>query len=64
MTNTCLTCQAMGCGGLQYDYYRNVWYCPIFNVKVVTDNKTTMLKDTYVNNGTTLIGHTEGERTI
>lgn len=62
MKDTCLTCQAIGCGGLQYNPYRNEWYCPVFNVETVADNKTTMLKDVYVSNVATSIVQTKVER--
>lgn len=52
MTDTCLTCQAIGCGGLQYNPYRNEWYCPVFNVETVADNKT-IPQEVRVNNVTT-----------
>lgn len=64
MTGTptsCLTCRVCGCGGLQYDYYRNAWYCPVFNEKTVTDNKTTMLKDVHASNATISVEQTEGD---
>lgn len=50
--NICLTCQARGCGGLQYNPYKEAWYCPIFNIELVYDNKTTMQKNVNVGNGT------------
>ena len=63
MSETCLTCQTIGCGGLQYNPYRNEWYCPVFNVKTVADNKTTMLENVNVANGTGTYNPWTGERT-
>lgn len=38
------------CVGMQYNVYSHTYVCPHNMIKVVTDNKTTMLKDAYVGN--------------
>ena len=50
MNNPCLTCSAIGCGGLKYNPYTQSWCCQVFNVEEVRcDNKTTIVVPTELN---------------
>ena len=35
----CQTCSALACGSLQYDSDTNTYYCPVFNIGYVAEDK-------------------------